>query len=604
MILLIGSAYGEIKQNNSLEINHNITTIRNKIDSIDNVIKLYLDEELNYEYLKDFELEKHMHQISIDTLIREKILSLTKSSAPFYALRDLYLDSMYYRGYFDTRNPDTSEPLMIIPKKGVACNINTGKMIYGFANMHNRKDKLEIDFELFDRIGIYSMYPEVYGSIEMIFSENETIRVKEIPDRFIKQAHRYNTKVDLILSFHEWDTRYNLKPRIDQDAVMLNMVDSVSSIITKYNFDGITFDFSIDRMNIRDILFYKKLIYMVHKELNAKNESICINVIISLSDILDTLSYSLLQVDSAYSLQNIFSNQSKSHKNTNKIVNSSIKELKETNSNQDISTKRFTKLDLLLKPDHIEYIDYLLVNKNTDHLNLKQVSEILNTRYCINENKKVIIVMPLYTNLYRITGKKEQYCGSIIQKNFNENDFSVKNKRYFLAIDSNYYAGDLSVKYLKNIITNIWDYSMGFAFWHIEYGDTSFYDLLHQIKYDVLRNNNSPRAFIINHFHSFRAFLDSYRVPIGIILSVVLLIYISFAVYAKVAGREKYIDMYKTYFITIGFLIAFIDYLYIITLPFSINMHLELIIMSIIMILAFFFIIHKIYKLNKAKDLP
>jgi hypothetical protein len=227
-----------------ITLDNKIVAVKNNIDSLELVIKVYLDDkyysediEGKNEIIKDYEMEEHLYKRTLDTLISKKksLFSnlYTDLTIPFYKLPDKNLDSLYFEGYYCPAPADPCSSLCIIPEKGIACNTGLGKTIYGFANLHNRSSKLQIDFEKFSRIGVYSMFPETYGSIEMIFAENRKIDEKDIFKRLVKQAHKYNTKVDLVLSYHDWDDTNLLKPRLDQGAVMLNMVDSVSSIIKK-----------------------------------------------------------------------------------------------------------------------------------------------------------------------------------------------------------------------------------------------------------------------------------------------------------------------------------------------------------------------------------
>ncbi|MBN1604161.1 MAG: hypothetical protein JW915_21300 [Chitinispirillaceae bacterium] len=526
--------------------NNQIMGVKGTIDSIDSIdteIQRYLDVNKVNTNISTIKISRKTEKIIKDTSVfkdKDTLKSKNEDSTHSFTFRDTTLESNYYNEYYTTGDPDACDSIFCItPKAGTVSNIKTGKMVYGFVNMHNRTKKVEIDFKQFDRIGIYSIFPEKYGCIEMIFSGNKTISEGKIIEVFVKQAQKYNTKVDLVVSYYNWNTlKKEGPPQIRQDVVMLNMVDSLMSMIKMHQFDGITFDFDISRMDYLDFLYYKKLLYTVHKEIK-KCKTKCLNIVINTSDILDTNRYSYGKIDS---LKNISDQE---------------------NEKIDSRKKVYNRLNLLLKPDLINYINYLIVNADTNIQKLKYIVDYFNDKFDSENNSKLVMLLPHY-NYNNIEEKAE------IHKKIKE-AFAEK---------------------------------FGLALWHIDYLDSSFYKVLNGIKYEDLNTISTPRIFIIKRFRKVRAFVDFYRFPIGVFLVCLILVFVSFITYSKMAGRETLIKNYKSvYVVTIIFLL-FLSYLYIILYPFSIDKPVDLIFIGVLLVVFFIAAVYRLYETKRREDLP
>jgi hypothetical protein len=416
-ILLIISAYSQIKHGNQDD-----SIFNNVINKI-----VLTDTELSNKSssnIKAPKMDRVADKIIIDTTVRDTIARDTT------AFRDTMLEKRYYYEYYTTGEPDTIDStLCILPDTNATCNIESGKTVYGFVNIHMKHGPIKIDFKLFDRIGIYSIFPEKYGSIEMIFKGNNTVKNPE--KCFVKYAHRYNTKVDLVVSKYIWpkdttkktskkthkDTISISKLRIDQDVVILSMVDSLVSVLKTHKFDGITFDFDISKMDTSDIANYKELLYFVHKEVKKYNKFL--NVIVNRQDIYDLL-------------------------NTNG-----------TTKDDTSKNRSYSKVEFLLKPYLINQINHLIVKDTSINADsLHSIKKVFSDYYLMKNVSNIIGLLPPYNN--RSDNVKLMLDILSIEHGLALWNIDTISKKFSDKINKNKYSNSNIINFpRKYIITNI-----------------------------------------------------------------------------------------------------------------------------------------------------
>jgi len=618
-------------------IDKEISNTQNMMDSLDNEIKLYSKDTVENEYsISECRHVDTLLDIKMEDLLSKKrkliLTHFTEKTIPVYAFRDSILDSIYDKGYYDTSSPSSDTSIWLMPSEGIACNSDMRKKItYGFANLHNRNKKLRIDFEKFSRIGIYSMFPETFGCIEMIFAENREIEKKNIIKRLISQAHKYNTKVDLVLSYYKWEKTNYMRPRMDLGAVLLNMADSVSEIIKKYDFDGITIDFDINRMDIPTIMCYKEFIFRVNREFKSYKKKLSLNIVISAAEILDTTRYRISDLDDS---------TNKRFDNINKRIDSLVNIVKRQeykalrsgmNNGKNNMTKlhedsALTKIDYLLRPDQKDYIDLILVNLDFTYvagatkykaicpvdgihddkktvIGIKKIINDIDTTY----DNMVVPVLPLYGNIWKNDKKQGKYFRSkMIQKNYPEmEDLQHYNNDFRVLMDTNLFCDDLSLAAFEEKVRLIMRSNFkGVGVWNIEYGNEEFYKMVENVRTEDIKSKDIPRLLILKHFYWLRVFIGPNRIGIGIILAFFIILYISLILYAYIAGKEKIVDRNIRPFLITGTSLFLLSCIYIETIPINIypTLRIVLIVSMIVLIsgcLGLYF-----YKVQKSKDLP
>lgn len=572
------------------EIDNKIKLLESCIDSINFILSKY---EKNKDYdvyvldeIRIMEDELEYKQHSLEKLKQEKRDALiVNQEMPIFGFRDVVLESTYFVGYNNPADPIYKDLISIKPRNGIACNNDIGKITYGFANMHCRENELIIDFEKFSRIGIYSLFPETYGSIEMIFSTNVGIDVHKINQKLISQAHKYNTKVDFVLSYYSWEANNNLKPKLNFPAVMTNIIDSIFSILESYDFDGVTFDFDISKMNYKEIMHYKEIVLRLHNAIKQSTKKTNINIVVSAQDILDTVL--VLPRD---------------------------------------TVNRYTKLELFLKPDQFDYIDLLLVNLDFTYLTkgkedrYKAISPLKG----IQDNKDIVGLAKLFRmidekelNLQKIVGvlplyghcwiKKDSLSENTITQAIFPKDLKFSNYKYdFLKVeedDALMFFDDLSVDGLREKIAVILKKLAGIGIWHIEYGDSSFYDVLYKENRNYTKNM-PLRLFMLDHFYFLPAFIGPNRCLLGFVLIFIVVMYFSIISILKFIGREKMLAKYKLVTVIIGVLLALLISIYLICIPSCISQTLENIFLLLIFFIVLAVIVYQMIKINKMQNLP
>jgi hypothetical protein len=309
---------------------------------------------------------------------------------------------------------------------------------------------------------------------------------------------------------------------------------------------------------------------------------------------------------------------------------------------KDSMALKQTKLEFLLKPDHFDYVDFLLINldfsflsekrrkykavcpligvqDNKDSIGIMKVLQTFNKTFektfqnTVKQGKKknVLGVLPLYGNIWKIDGNDEsnniKYISSVTQKKFDEIKATKQFKKDFMLIkdDSTLFVDDLSIDAIKKKIEVIYDSFDGIGIWHIEYGNTEFYRELQSKISQNLVKGNILRVLIVKHFHGIRRIIGPHRIIIGYILSILILSYISLVLFTKLAGRENIILQYKIYFTLTAILLLLISILYIVTIPARQSL---IIVENVILVCVTIAVIVAVgvhmYKLKQANDLP
>jgi hypothetical protein len=612
-------------------IDSKIEEAKNKIDSINLVMDVMNDNmkstnnDLLYKLdrLDEFAMENIVNKKNIDKLTSEK-RALFKAlyndaKSGFVPFRDTSLESEYYKGYFDPDSADYDSSLCILPQKGIACNTGYGQIVYGFVNMHHRRMKCIVDFEKMNRIGVYSIFPETHGSIEMMFSYNKKVADDEIKKQLVKQSHLYNTKVDIVLSYYDWKSTNYSKPALHYGAVMLNMVDSLTSIINLYEFDGITIDFDIKQMDLKTLLLYKEFIFKMHKALKALKGDKYLNIVLSAEDFYDPINYSADQYGQGQIIQ-----KSLLLKGKNISEKNEAKKIEKPRKNEP----EMTRLQMLLMPDEIDYVNLLLINMdfsfiknragyksvcpiyglqdNKNIVGIKALKDTLEKRIRGENIGKVVCVLPLYGNIWKIENEKIMYA-PFIQKSFPHND-SLKNFKddfKLLMDDSTVFIDDLSTNTMKRKFLELRDPQFaGMGIWNTEFGDSSLFDVLADVFNKPPTEKISPRLFMVRHCHWIRAFIGPNRRFLGAFLLCIIVMYVSFIAYVKIDGREKTLEKHKVAVVVTGAILVAFSYLYIITIPTTLGDKIESVVLLLIVGGLLLLGTWEFYKIQKSKSFP
>ncbi|MCP5003943.1 MAG: hypothetical protein GY941_08340 [Planctomycetes bacterium] len=141
-------------------------------------------------------------------------------------------------------------------------------IIYGFYPYWTKKKKKVPDFSMFTRIGFFSLTPDKMGDFPDLLQWDKTV-AKRV-------AQRHETKVDLVVSYYDWndDSKLNL----EEDYVLINLVDNIVRLIQKYDGDGVAIDFAGIPVKLKTRFYY--FIYLLHKELKIVNENYFLNIVV------------------------------------------------------------------------------------------------------------------------------------------------------------------------------------------------------------------------------------------------------------------------------------------------------------------------------------
>lgn len=609
---------GKEADNDLMKIDEQISDMEKRIDSINTIIDaVATDEETGnglddrLAMLKEYEWENKINRNYIDTLKAKKRAQYTKilsrQENDIFGFRDSKLDLSYFAGYYDPDKAKTDEMLSIEHKKGIACNTGRGKMIYGFVNMHDRSEKSFIDFEKYSRIGVYSLFPEKYGNVEMIFSYNKIINNNDINNNLVKQAHKYNTKVDIVFSCYNWKKENKLKPELDKGIVILNIVDMLASIVEENRFDGVTIDFDIETMDFETVVLYSNFLLQLNNALKKIDEKKDLNVIISAMDVYDTAKYY-----------------------TAGVSPDSLNKIKDKKQSSGIVKKYYrTKLETLLLPDLIDSLSLLMINMDFSFLItdkryksicpvygkhddgksvgidtcIRMVDSILEFDRSI---EKVLCVVPLYGNIWKKVNADLVQEMTFMQKSFPEKEMNNFKDDFKLVMeDSSVFMDDLSHSTMINKFNLILDNKVaGIGIWNTDYADDSLLRDLNNIVSSTYIKSLNPHILVIRYGHLLRVLVGPNRLPIGIGILILISLYIMFIAYVKIDGKEKIVQKNRLIFIGTGLLLLLVSYIYIITIPMTVEDKFKTpvylsIILGVVAAVGWY-----VYVNQKSKDLP
>ena len=192
---------------------------------------------------------------------------------------------------FEGREQDISSlkvesPAIWTPQEGCACVPNLATITYGFYPLAS--GGLSVNFGLFSRIGYNALglnsfgnfVPETFGTL----NEASTSTLKA----FTQMAHRYGTKVDLVISHEHVSAKVQSPstseseeqsglPIVERSYVLLNLIDTIVAGIEDCECDGVTIDFSNvpSTLNERYRFFLKRL----YKRLKERDTRLSLNVV-------------------------------------------------------------------------------------------------------------------------------------------------------------------------------------------------------------------------------------------------------------------------------------------------------------------------------------
>ena len=193
---------------------------------------------------------------------------------------------------FEGREQDISllkveSPAIWTPQEECACVPNLATITYGFYSLASEVQS--VNFGLFSRIGYDALgldsfgnfVPENFGTL----NEASTSTLKA----FTQMAHRYGTRVDLVVSHEHIDSKTQSSstsgsegqssglPIVERSYVLLNLIDTIVAGVEDCECDGVTIDFSNvpSTLNERYRFFLKRL----YKRLKERDADLSLNVV-------------------------------------------------------------------------------------------------------------------------------------------------------------------------------------------------------------------------------------------------------------------------------------------------------------------------------------
>ena len=186
---------------------------------------------------------------------------------------------------FDTRFTGRTQDIaaMWTPEEGCACVPNLSTVTYGFYPLAS--EGLAVNFGLFSRIGYDALIPDSFGNLD----EPSTVALRA----FTQTAHRYGTKVDLVIRHDnlspepestaprepEPSEGSSNTPRIlERSYVLLNLIDEIVTAVEHCECDGVTIDFSTVPPTLKER--YRFFVKRLYKRLKERDQRLSLNVVI------------------------------------------------------------------------------------------------------------------------------------------------------------------------------------------------------------------------------------------------------------------------------------------------------------------------------------